>query len=279
MSFKVKASVVILLFNTGFLVAQDQPHPQKSYFYLEAGISRTHLVNENLSSDKTLFTEATMQPNIGLGYSFRMGSNMFFYLGGHFRSFATMITCKGSFQNPELKVDKDNYLYYLLSEANYTDKRGVTTLTFPLGFKLSSVNTSFCRVVAQAAIEPSFILQSSDDRKGSIETKGMYPDAQYSNVFHIINNVPNYGYNTRGVSDEAISNSGLVLGFSLGIGAAAPINNRIDLLFNVGYFTTAGDIINKEDRDQDYTNLEGRKMDYKKTSLSSVSINLGLAIK
>lgn len=259
--------------------AQVIPHPEKHHFYFEAGVTQSKVKNENMDWDKTIHTESTIQPDLGIGYSKLLGRNTFFYFGFKYREFATLITCKGAFKNAELKVDKDNYLYYLLTEADYTDKMHITTLTLPIGIKFIIGNPGHCRLLLQAAIEPTFFIKSNEERKGSMETKGMYPDAQYINVVHVINNIPSYGYYAQSVRDKKIPNSGMVWGFSTGVGCTAPVNSTVDLTFILGYYTSAGDLINKNDRGSNYKNLEGSTRGYKKTSLSSVSINIGLTIK
>ncbi len=271
--------IIIFLAASNFLFAQDIASIEKGHFYLEGGIAQTKLKNENLENDKTIHIESTLQPDIGMGFSTRLKGISFFYFGLKYREFATLVTCNGAFKNSELKVDKDNYLYYLLSEADYTSKMHVTSLTIPIGLKIISGNPNKCRLIVQAAIEPSLILKATNEQKGTIETKGMYPDAQFSNLVHIISNIPSYGYSSKSVRDEQIPAKELVWGFSGGFGCTAPLDKRIDLFFMLGYYLSAGDIIKKEDQGSKYVNLEGTSKSYKKTTLSSVSINVGLAIK
>jgi hypothetical protein len=271
--------LAVLLFSVKTTTAQDTKSFPEKEFSIFFGPAFTNIKSTNLSFDQYASTKGTNWFTAGLQYSKYFNKNMGFLIGIEYSKYQNVTTYKGAFRSTEKSVDSDGYYYYKVSEANYTDKRTVNSANVPIGLRIQVPMKDKAQFFIDMGVTLNFIASAKIEEKGTLNTKGAYPNVNYDNVFLYVENDPYYGYkdNTyNSVIDIPVRR--VNLSYFIGAGIKAKIADYKYILISPTYCNGITDFVNKDNRNS-YTNVFGEKSPYTKFSLTQMALKIGVVFE
>ena len=201
-----------------------------------------------------------------------------FFTGFRFNTYQSTSVCNGWFKGP-LSVDKDNFYYYPTYEADFIEENKISTLSIPIAYQFTTNQNKPSHFSFELGILNNFLLDNSIEIDGFYELRGMYPDAVYYNVFHLIEQSFQYGYSRYAPQRKYQVLKSFFISTYCGIGFTSSISNRVSLFTQLRYQLSLGDVINKKKQDIDYVDLTGYQSNYQKTNLKGMGFECGLSIR
>lgn len=211
-------ALVILFFSVTGLHSQISQSLLKNELSVCGGPVFTTLLSENLKNDPTVFSNGSVQYNVGLQYSLFVSKYLRLVSGFALSQFKNTAHYKGAFLSAELKRDATGLYYNPYSAANYTDERRVKTIEIPFMIRMQTKEKNNYEFYAQAGLLVSLVYDYQITRSGSLSIMGSYPSI-YKGITTISSNDPASGFVTTEFSGQAKDVEGNVFQFSAGASA------------------------------------------------------------
>ncbi|MFI5219374.1 MAG: hypothetical protein ACHQNT_07775 [Bacteroidia bacterium] len=276
-----KVLIFVFLVLTFYLVkGQETPKEKKWNYNFGIGYLKTKVKNENVWNDEVLTSNSKNKPVIEIQVSRKLGNGFNFFFGMSFEQYATVSESDGIFKSGILKTDADGYYYYPYFETEYTEERKVSLIGFPVGLRVLAGNPQKAELLIEVGIKPSMVPSAKFIEKGSYERKGYYPDANYYNVFHILEDIDVLDYKKYSKNaDNELGIKSFLFNTFIAAGITSPVSNKTAIYIK-GYFTTSiGDVNDAYNKDISYVNLLGVSKSYQKTTLFGIGFMFGVILK
>jgi Outer membrane protein beta-barrel domain len=265
-----------------FIIAQSSnaqtTEPLKKWSYsFGLGYLQSIIKNKNINEDEALRIKNEAGPYAEFHFFYPIKPSLSFFTGLNFSRYSTVSKSNGIFKAFSLKRDIDGYEYYPVVETSFSERRNITFFSLPIGFKKVFQPENNASAFFEAGFLTNYTVKATIVGEGTLEKKGMYLDDRYSNVYHILESVPRLGYVEvlkNETNEIPISIVNFSYFFSLGFKIAA--TDKTDLFFKGYYNASLVDIIKKDEQKKDYQEVSGELDPYKKTTVSSMGIILGL---
>lgn len=265
-----------LLFLSFSFFAQDSDSFKDKEFSLFVGPSITDILNDNIKQDQYANTRGANRLNFGFNYSKYFNKNFGFVLGVEYSGYKNITDYRGSFWSTSTKEDQDGYMYYAVSEANYTDTRIVHMCEIPLQLRVQGNINSKTQFFVDAGIRMDFVVSAKLKQKGTFETKGAYPHSTFDNVYLLIEEEPYYGFKSYYYnSSKDIGTSKANFAYTFGFGVKTAISDKAFIVFNPIYSKTFTDLVFYNSR-TDYVDVFGEKKAHSKYLLRQFAIRFGV---
>lgn len=271
--------LAISLFSAEIIIAQDTKSTPGNEFSLFIGPSITNIKNDNISNDKYASSKGANWLNAGFGFCKYFNKNFGMLLGLEYSMYKNEASYKGAYRSEEKSVDRDGYLYYAVSEADYKVTRTVHCGEVPVGLRLQVPINDKSQFFVDLGLRLNFIASAKVSQKGTLNRKGAYPSSSYDNVFLYIEDDTYYGFtnNTYNmVTDIPVSR--VNLGYFIGGGVKAKITDNKYLIVNPSYMNGISDLV-KKDGTSDYVDIFGEKTPHKKFTLSQFALRIGIVFE
>ena len=269
----------VLLFSISVLKSQDSKTFREKEFSILFGPSFTNIKNDNLLNDKYGSSKGALWFNAGISYCKYFNKNLGFLLGLEYSKYKNVTTYKGAYRSDEKTVDKDGYLYYAVSEADYKDTRTVNSAEVPLGLRLQVPISKNAEFFVDFGIRLDFIASAKIESKGTLDKKGAYPNINYDNVFFVIENDSYYGFTNSTYSSKIdIPVNRVNMSYFFGGGVKANLGEKSFVIINPCYMMGINDFTNKSSRPE-YINVFGEKSPYKKFTLMQLAFRIGIGFE
>ena len=269
---------IILLVFPIYLNAQEVKPYGKWSFVTGIGIMQSNINDRNIADDENYIIQKKNAPQISIGVLLKIGENSFFHSGLRYNNYRSSSICKGWFRGP-LSIDRDNYYYFPTYEADFTQLNKINTLSIPATFQFTSNQNKTIQFLFELGILNTFLIDNTTTPEGYYIRRGMYPDAQISNVFLLIENEPGYEYTRYNWQAKNVTLKTFFITAYSSIGFISQMNSRVGLFSKFNYQASLGDIVVKTKKDRDYQNLQGEQSSYQKTNLKGIGIEIGLIFK
>jgi hypothetical protein len=272
---KAFISVLFLCFLSS-LTAQDTKSFREKEFSILVGPSITNIKNDNISSDQYATTKGANWFNFGINYCKYFNKNIGLLIGLEYSRYKNETSYKGAFRSTDKSVDRDGYIYYAVSEADYKDTRTVHCGEVPIGLRLQVPLNKNAEFFVDFGVRLDFIASAKIESKGTLNKKGAYPNPNYDNVFILIDSDPYYPYtNTTYNSKIDIPVNRVNFSYFVGGGIKASLGENSFIVINPCYMKSITDFTNKENRPE-YINVFGAKTAYKKYTLTQFALRVGV---
>ncbi len=270
----------LVLLSSVSLFAQEPISKDKWTYDVGLGLLKTQFKSENVTNDKTLDHQSNLNPIIELTITRILNQNFGIFSGIKFNQFSDENISKGVFVSERSYKDLDNFNYHPYLEADYTKKNQISALSFPLGIRAMTGTPDKTRLILGAALQPTLIISQTQKKEGFYDTKGLYPDDQYSNLYYLLDNIPRLGYKHYILAEETeLHAKNLMMNFNLQIGMSAPVAKGLELYVKAQLTSSMSDMIKKEFRELPYENLIKEKVDYTKTSYVGSGVSVGMIFR
>lgn len=257
-------------------MAQDTKSFPEKEVSLIIGPSFTNIKNDNLLFDKYASSKGTNWFNAGFNYCKYFNKNLGLLIGLEYSMYKNVTTYKGAYRSTEKSVDRDGYIYYAVSEADYKDTRTVQCGEIPIGLRLQVPTGNNAQFFVDFGFRLNFIGSAKISQKGTLSKKGAYPNVNYDNVFLYIEDDAYYGFiNSTYSSVIDIPVSRINLGYFIGGGVKAKLTESKYLIVNPSYMNGFSDLV-KKDAQAEYVNIFGEKTPYKKFTLTQFALRVGI---
>lgn len=271
--------LVVLFFSVKTITAQDTKSFPEKEFSLFVGPSFTNIKNDNLLYDKYASSKGANWFNAGLSYCKYFNKNLGFIIGLEYSRYRNVTSYKGAFMSREKSVDPDGYLYYAVSEADYTVTRTVHAGEVPIGLRLQVPITENSSFFIDFGLRLNFIGSAKIVERGTLNKKGAYPNSTFDNVFLYIEDDAYYGFiNSTYNTKIDIPVSRVNLGYFIGGGIKAKLSENKYLLVYPTYMNGISDLV-KKDATTEYVNIFGEKTPHKKYTLNQMALRIGIVFE
>jgi hypothetical protein len=261
------------------ITAQDTKSLPEKEFSIFVGPSLTNIKNDNLSSDPYASSKGTVWFNGGINYCSYFHKNVGILLGLEYSRYKNVTAYQGAYRSETKSVDRDGYIYYSVSEANYKDTRTVTTVDVPLGFRLQVPISDKAQFFVDLGIRMNFVGGAKIEQKGNLDKKGAYPYTNFDNLYLYVEEDSYYGYaNYNYDSKIDIPVNRVNLSYFFGAGVKAKLTEKSYLIINPTFMKGINDFTSKNSRPE-YTNIFGEKSPYKKFILTQFALRVGIGFE
>lgn len=268
--------LLALLISAASFFAQDSESFKDKEFSIFIGLSNTKIVNDNIFSDKYASSRGTNWINLGFNYCKYFNKNFGFLIGFEYSGYRSITEYKGSFWSESTQVDRDGYIYYAVSDANYTHTRTVQAGEVPIQLRINAPLNSNTQFFIDAGFKINFIGSAKNKQEGTFETKGAYPHTTFDNVYFLIEDDTYYGYKEYKYNTTiSMEPSRVNLAYVLGFGIKAKVSEKAFLLINPSYTKSITDVVSKNNR-PDYVDVFGEKKAHSKYLLQQFAIRFGV---
>lgn len=256
--------------------AQDNQSFSEKELSIIGGPSFTNIKNDNISSDQYASTKGTNWFNLGINYCKYINKNLGLVIGLEYSRYQNITSYQGAFRSTEKSIDKDGYIYYAVSEANYKDTRTVNCGEVPIALRLQVPVNKTAEFFVDFGVRLNFVASAKIESKGTLNKKGAYPNVNYDNVFILIDNDPYYGYTNNTYNSKIdIPSNRVNISYFIGGGIKTKLSEKSFIIINPCYMKSITDFINKENRPE-YVNVFGVKSAYKKFTLTQFALRVGV---
>ena len=271
--------LAVVLFLVKVATAQDTKSYSDKEFSLIIGPSLTNVKNDNLESDKYASSKGSVWFNLGIGFCKYFNKNFGFITGIEYSRYSNVTSYRGAYRSDNKSVDKDGYLYYAVSEADYKETRNIHTAEVPLGLRLQVPLNDKAQFFIDFGIRMNFIGSAKVIRNGTLNKKGAYPNNTFDNVFLYIEDDAYLGFtNSSYYSTIDIPVNRINIGYFIGGGVKARLSENKFLLVYPTYINGITDLV-KKDSASEYVNIFGEKTPYKKYTLNQIALRIGIVFE
>ncbi len=275
---KNRLILFVLVFFVKTITAQDTKSFPEKEATVFIGPSYSNIKSNSLSADPYASTKGSLWFNLGFDYCSYRSRNFGFIFGMEYSKYNNVTSYKGAFRSDTKSIDIDGDAYYAVSEANYTDSRIVNSLDVPIGLRLQAPISEQSNFFVDFGLRVNLIINAKITQKGTLNKKGAYI-TNYDNVFIYLEDEPYYGYtNTTYSSDIDLPVNRVNIGYFLGIGMRAKLNENYFLVINPCYMNGINDISKKDDAAQ-YVNVFGEKFAHQKFTLTQFVLRVGIGFE
>ncbi len=278
MAQATKASFLLFFFVfLNGLKGQEVIAEKKWSWSISAGYLSTKIKNENYEKDEALKTKNESNICGELHVLYPLSSSVYFLTGISYLKYSTLSESNGFFKALSMKQDIDGYSYFPLVESKFKDHRKITTISVPIALRKNFSRSIEQGCFSEFGLLANYVAIAEIKGEGSYETKGMYPDDNYSNVYIILEDIPRLDYKEiRKDKTTYISTNHITFNYFLSLGYYIMATDNTELSFKGYYTASIFDITEKADKKKDYIEIAGDSDPYKKTTLSGLGIILGL---
>ncbi|MGZ3883161.1 MAG: outer membrane beta-barrel protein [Bacteroidia bacterium] len=272
--------IAVLLFVTPQCIfSQGNESFTKKEVSVILGAGNGAIKNDNIKNDVYATTpKSGISPNFGINYAYYFKKNVGINFGLEFNQFKSTTYYKAVYRSTQTTTDRDGYLFYRQVEADYTDKRTLSTLDIPLALRLQSYNENF-QVFADVGMKFNIRLNSKFEENGSFANKGVYPIQNYPNQYALIENNGYYGYSsTKYAVSHDLGDKAINYALFVGAGIKVKLKDNAFVLINPAYMFGLSDIISTN-KQTTYTTIAGDALPYQKFTLSQFVLRLGIGFK
>jgi hypothetical protein len=273
-TFFIVPACICLLFSSD-IIAQSFLEKNKEITIM-AGMANTKIKNSNLTRDENIVIDNKNGISFSFEFSKYVANRVGFGLGFGCSTYNRAYSQKGFYQISGL-TDKDGYDYdkLITSDMDYEDKLAYLDIPVLIHILLGSSEQFYG--FFDAGLLNEFLISGIHTEQGSIETMAVYPTGNpyWSDLTR---NNPYYGYKNTGKEEKdpekyKFYNGSLHLSLGLAAAMTDKLYLRVAPFLNYGF----SDIMGKDGKGKDYSNVVGITSTYKKTTLFSAGLNVGFA--
>ncbi len=243
---------------------------------LFAGPIRADIQCDNIQNDKYADSRGSNTFNLGLAYCFYLTRNLGINFGAEYNQYKNTVDYRGAYRSETSTVDRFNYIYYPTVNSNYTETRKLDAIDIPINLRFCSAFSDKFEWFMDLGIRLNAVITNKLTQEGVHKKMGSYPNANYDNVFLVIENDPFYGYNTTTYSGapKAIDSKELGYSIMICIGFKAKFSENLGLMVSTYYVKGQSDVGPKNQ--EDYKNIFGEKSPYTKFTLQQMGFRTGI---
>jgi hypothetical protein len=263
----------LFLVSIHLIKAQDKVNKKEWTHVIGIGYLNTSIKNENINDDEALKTVNKSNIFAEFNLLYPISTSVFFVTGINYLSYSNVSKSEGIFKAFSLKRDIDGFDYYPTVETNFSEQRVISFLSLPLGIRKVFLPEKNASAFFELGLTTNYTIKSRVTETGSYHKKGLYLDSRYSNVYHLLEDVPRLGY-IEVLKNETnqISVSRVNFNYFLSLGFLVAANDKTKLSFKGFYNSSILDITNQDDKNKDYLKVTGIKDTYKKNTVSSLGL-------
>lgn len=259
------------------VAAQETEKKKKWNYEINVGYLSSKIKNDNYLKDEALKTQNEANLSAQVHFLYPLSKSAFFLTGLNYIKYSALSESNGNYKAFSMKTDADGFSYFPMVETSFKDHRKIINLSVPIGLKKCFAQSDESMGFMEVGFLANYFVVSQITGEGTYKKEGLYPDGTYSNVYHIIDNIPRLGYiNYQNDEVRNIKTKQFNFNYFLSLGFSITASDYTELSFK-GFFTSSiGDIIQSNERNKAYTEVAGDSDPYKKTTLSALGIILGI---